>query len=181
MTMSLPNPHYHKDYVNYFKQIAQKNKAIKHSETDCRFEVIFQSAPPFDNLELEKWYDAHKSKIKNFPVLVLITSIGNFKQNNSSNRYKHIEGGFIILNKLRTLRNDEQEPDKIDQTERVAEQVISFMNKDMEDEIVMRYLTISDFTHEKVKDGTFVGTRINFTFGSRANDKLMFKPDDWLP
>lgn len=167
--------HYHKEYVDYFTAIAVNNKQIADTGDGKKFVVVEMSADPFKKYDLQEYLKKLRSDI-NYPALVLVTYDGEYNQNTAHAKFKYLDGGFFVFDQVKSTDDRNVIWDK---TERICEEIISYMQKDFEDNIHLKNFELQDFKHFKVSEGGRVGTRIDFRIMSRSNPQLKYDPAKW--
>jgi hypothetical protein len=169
------------EYTAYFREIARRHKALKHSATEMHFARLILSGDPFSGLEMGDFINNTKAKLK-WPFMLLISYEHDYQDNRNDNVQKLFHGAFIILDKPAQKDNFDQQEAILDRTEEIGEQILAFMKKDFEENMATRRLDLNGTGGEKigpVADGYF-GTRFHFTFTKTANQALFHHPENWI-
>ena len=168
------------EYTAYFREIARRHKALRHSPIEMHFARIIMSADPFPELQLNEFLTSLKSKIR-LPFMLLISYEHDYQDNRSDNIQKQLHGAYIILDKPQKDSFDQQEA-ILDRTEEIGEQILAFIKDDLDTKMVTSHLDLNGSGGEKitnVADG-FLGTRFHFTFFKTANQSLTHNPSNWI-
>lgn len=164
------------DYEDYFREIARRNKKIRHSDDNKNFIRL--------NINYSELTNGLKNKVnlKDNYVLILESYEARIDDNFSDNKRNNRLGGFMIVKKPEN-QNQDSEAIILDQAETIVLQIFSFMKKDAESaHPLMRHLKIGSLNYAKVTglaDGA-IGWAAQFDFDKSANQELKYNPDDWI-
>lgn len=156
----------HKSYVKVFRNLAKYHKKIKHSDLEVHFARMNLSAHPvLAREDIKEFLQAMKNKL-HFPALLLNTYTGKPDSNDSHDaKRKVIQGEFFILDRYHKDNYDMQE-DVFDETEKIGEDIISFLGEYYETQPEEGLFIWSEGMTEKISNLDFdnlAGTKFYFT------------------
>jgi len=119
------------DLVTYFRTIAEKHVDIRHCE----------SAKHFYRFELDEVMTGMCSKIQ-YPALILESYDFSYKESGSDNIRKKRTGAFMILGKVKDMKDFDEIHSLWDQCEEIGEDILIKMREDKESGL---YPVLRDF------------------------------------
>lgn len=153
------------DLVAYFKSIAENHIEIKHTSL----------AKHFYRFELDEVLTGMCSNIK-YPALILEAYDFIYKENNSDNIMKKRTGAFIILNKVKDMKNFDEIHELWDMCEEIGDDILIKMNEDKESGLypVLRHFEISECNGSPLSVATLGqhGMRFTFNLDSAVNNTV---------
>ena len=159
------------DLVTYFRTLAEKHVEIRHSETSKHFY----------RFELDEVLSGMCSNIK-YPALILEGYDFNYMENNSDNIRKKRSGAFILMGKVKDLKNFDEIHTLWDQYEEIGEDILIKMKQDKESGLhpVLRDFSISDCSGIPISLAQYGqhGMRFSFNLDSAVSD--IVNPAKWL-
>lgn len=159
------------DIVEYFEMLATKHVEIKHSA----------SSKHFYRFEIDEILTGLCSNIK-YPALILEGYDFDYMENNSDNIRKKRSGAFIILGKVKDLKNFDEIHTLWDQCEEIGEDILVKMKHDKESGLypVLRDFSIGDCGGIPISLSQYGqhGMRFSFSLDSAVSD--IVNPARWL-
>jgi hypothetical protein len=114
-----------KDRSNFFKGLAQNNKAIAHG-----VEIDSEVRNSFHRMNDETELQAACVNFAHFPCLVHFGFDGRYSSQKSSLAKRKLSNGLLILQKVEEATNMDQREDAYDIAFDIAEQLLSWMNNE---------------------------------------------------
>jgi hypothetical protein len=157
-----------KQYIAYFRHLAEKNRGIKD----------------FYMMDVDSVVAASAENALSYPCMVLETLRGRYRDDKHDNPLNLITGGFMILDKCATVNDFAREEQILDDTFALGAQVIAKIKQDTEQYEPLAVAALRDFDPNEVKwqqqgpllENAF-GTLFTFPVTKAAN--LEVNPDDW--
>lgn len=155
------------DYVAYFKNLATKLKAIKHTDDEKHFY----------RMELDEVLTTIKSSELNFPAFALEAYDFNLSDSNSDNLLKNREGAFMILNHPTNKMDIDEIYTIWEACEEIADDIIIKMYADKrnpKENKVIRNIDLQSIQGKFLANqpGGLYGIRITFTIQSSKNNEV---------
>lgn len=171
----------HKSYTETFRTIAATHVEIAHNpdEGRVRFARIIDSArslyEPY--YHIQEVLELHQDKLST-PCLLVESRVKEFQK--AQQVHGQMTGAFIIM--LKTELNDfDKEEDALDDAERLANEVMSFVKKMFEDDPSLGRLNWDAVRMNPVGpvlDG-FFGVRCDFSWQKNLNADFCYDENQW--
>lgn len=150
------------DLVAYLKSIAEKHVEIRHSA----------ASKHFYRFELDEVLTGMCGNM-NYPALILEAYDFDYRESNSDNIRKKRSGAFIILGKVKDLKDFDRIHELWDQCEEIGNDILLKMKEDKESGLVpvLRDFDISECSGSplSITELGQHGMRFSFSFESAVN------------
>jgi hypothetical protein len=153
------------DLVTYFESLAESHKDIRHSATQKHF----------FRFELDEVLTGMCSNLK-FPAVILEAYDFNYMEAGADNILKRRSGAFIILDRVKDLKNFSEIHEIWDKCEEIGNDFLIKMRADKESGL---YPVIRDFTINESEGIPFplvslgqCGVRFTFNITSAVNNEV---------
>lgn len=159
------------DLVTYFRIIAEKHVEIKHSAT----------AKHFYRFELDEVLTGMCSNIK-YPAFILEAYDFNYNESNSDNIRKKRMGAFIILGKVKDMKNFDEIHELWDLCEEIGDDILIKMREDKESGSypVLRDFNINECNGVPLSVAVLGQHGMRFSFNLDSAVSNLVNPAKWL-
>ena len=159
------------DLVTYFQNIAEQHVDIQHSV----------SAKHFFRFELDEVLTGMCGKMA-YPALILEAYDFSYRESNSDNIRKVRSGAFILLMKVKDMKDFNAIHEAWDECEEIGEDILLKIKADKESRLypVLRYFNISECNGSPLAGGELgqFGMRFSFSMENAVNGEV--NADKWL-
>jgi hypothetical protein len=169
----------HKEYTDYFRDIAVKNKTISHDlkKKYGNFYRIIDSEAPFPRNYIVELLSAMKSNIDGKrPVLVSQSYTLNIEDNKTGAAKGMYAGIFYVIHKAKD--NYDAEHEAVELCEKTALQILAKMGVDYSEQCNALLQDSSQMTKIAGLEAGFFGVKARFSF-IKGGETFDYDEDQW--
>lgn len=171
----------HSEYTAFFKRLAERHVAIRHSEHECRFVRMILSADPLQRvMDAREFFDGLRSRIAGGFVMILESYEADYSDNTGDQKLKEYHGAFLILHHVEPADFDGLEA-ALDATEEIGEDIMGAAVALIKEDLTLpkKHMSVNGITNERIGPvgETFHGTKFSFSFSRGANAALKHKKE----
>lgn len=165
----------HSEYVAYFRDIAERQGDLLHSDENKRFARVIYSEWPSPSLQLGEFLSLHKADLQ-YPFMLCETWVRKTNAHSSEHLDNIYKGSFFIGDLLPDKHDFDALDVLLDKTDRIADEIQGYMLEEFEAHLnsanaPKRYLIEGSFQLEHIGpfNGDKYGTRCEFQYRQSAS------------